>query len=140
MCLLNLVEQHDRERTAAYLFGQLTAFFVADVARRGTKQAGNGVFLGVFGHVEGDEGVFVTEHEFGERLCELGLTHTGWAREDERAAWAVRVFEACTGAADRTRDRFDRFVLADDALVQFVFHVEQSRGLFFGELHNWDAG
>ena len=38
--LLDFVEQHDRVRPAADLLGELAAFFVADVARRGADQAG----------------------------------------------------------------------------------------------------
>ena len=37
-------------------------------------------------------------------------------------------------AANRTRYRFDGFVLTDDAVVQNVFHLEQTLGFFLGQL------
>src|SRR5690606_35058116 len=106
--LLDLIEEHDGEWTAANLLGQLSAFFVADVARRGTEQTGNGVLLRVFGHVQGDQCFFFTEQELCQRLGQLSLAYAGWAGEDERAAWAVRILQACTGTADRLGDGLDR--------------------------------
>src|SRR3954453_16709427 len=41
---------------------------------------------------------------------------------------------------DGLGDRPDRLVLADHALVQLIFHVEQARGLFLGHLEYRDAG
>ena len=45
--------------------------------------------------------------------------------EEEAAERPVRILQAGAGAADRVGDRVDRFVLADDALVQPLFHVNQ---------------
>ena len=56
---------------------------------------------------------------------QLGLADAGGAEEDERADRARRVLEAGARAADRLRDRRDRLVLADDALVQRLLHLEQ---------------
>ena len=81
----------------------------------------------------------VAEQELGERLRGLGLADTRRAQEDERARRPLRVLEAGTRAADRLRDRLDRVVLADDALVQLLFHAEQLGGLFLGELVDGDA-
>ena len=52
----------------------------------------------------------------------------------------LRVLEAGPGAPDGLRDRLDRLVLTDDPLVQLLFHAEQLRGLFLGELVHRDAG
>ena len=38
------------------------------------------------------------------------------------------------------RERLDGLLLADDALVQLVLHLEQPGGLLLGELHDRDAG
>ena len=81
--LLDLVEEHHRERLAPHLLGELATLFVADVTRRRTEQPGRSVLLAELAHVEGDERVLVTEEELGERLAELGLTHTGRTGEDE---------------------------------------------------------
>ena len=44
------------------------------------------------------------------------------------------------GPTDRLRHRRDGVVLADDALVQLVLHVDEPCGLLFGEPVNGDAG
>ena len=83
MGLLDLVEQHNRERLAADLFGQLATLLVAYVARRRTEQPGDRVLLAVLAHVELDQCVFVAEQELRKRLGQLGLTNTGGTGEDE---------------------------------------------------------
>jgi hypothetical protein len=98
------------------------------------------VLLHVLAHVERDEALLVAEQVLGERLGQLGLAHAGGAEEDERAAGALRVLQAGAGAAHALADGLDRVLLADDALVQLAFHVEQLGGLFFGELEHRDAG
>ena len=85
------------------------------------------------------ERVVVAEEELGERLRELGLADTRRAQEDERATRTLRVLEAGTRAPDRLGDRADRVLLADDPLVQLVFHAKQLRRLFLGELVDGDA-
>ena len=50
--LLDLVEQHHRERLAPHGLGELAALFVADVAGGRADQAADGVLLHVLGHVE----------------------------------------------------------------------------------------
>ena len=64
--LFDLVEQDDRVRTAANLFGQLTGLIIANVSRRRTDQAGNRVFLHVFGHVKANERLGDTGLRLGE--------------------------------------------------------------------------
>ena len=59
--LLHLVEQHHRIRTATHGFGKLATLFVADVARRGSDQAGHGGLLHVFAHVDAHHGLLVIE-------------------------------------------------------------------------------
>ncbi len=90
-------------------------------------------------HVERDHRRVVTEQELGERLGEFGLADAGGAEEDERTGRTLRVLQAGTCATDRPADRLDGVLLADDPLVQFVFHVEETLGLLFGELVDGDA-
>ena len=52
---LHLVEQHDRERLAAHLLGELAALLVPDVTGRRAEQPRNRVLLGELAHVELDE-------------------------------------------------------------------------------------
>ena len=90
MGLLDFVEQHDGVGTAADLLGELAALFVADVSGRGTDQAADVVLLHVLAHVDLNERVLVTEHEFGQRLGEQRFAHTGRAGEDKRPGWPLR--------------------------------------------------
>src|SRR5690606_24636338 len=109
--LLDLVEEHDRERLAAHLLGELAALFEADESGRGSEQPRDGVLLTELRHVEGDQCGLVVEEELGERLGELGLSDTGRAGEDERAGGALRVLQTRTLAADRAREGGDRLLL-----------------------------
>ena len=140
MGLLDLVEQHDAERLAAHLLGELAALVVADVAGRGTDEPRHGVPVVELGHVELDQRVLVAEQELGQRLGQLGLTDAGRAGEDERAAGTLRVLQAGPGAPDGLRDGLDRLRLADDPLVQLVLHAQQPCRLLLGELEDRDAG
>ncbi len=82
----------------------------------------------------------VAEQELGQRAGELGLAHARRAQEDERSGRTVRVFETGPRAADGPGHGLDRFVLAHDALVQLLFHLQQTMGLGLGELGHRDAG
>src|SRR5665809_70823 len=97
------------------------------------------MLLHVFRHVDLNERVLVAEEELGEGLRGLGLSDAGRSEEDERSGRTLRVLPPGTRAADRLRHGFDRIVLADDPLVEFVLHAQQSRGLFFGEAMYGDA-
>ena len=98
------------------------------------------MLLAELAHVELDQRVLVAEQELGERLGQPGLTDAGRAGEDERPAGTLRVLQAGTGTPDRPGERLDGLLLADDALVQLVLHLEQPGGLLLGELHDRDAG
>ena len=91
-------------------------------------------------HVELDQRVLVAEEELRERLGQPGLADAGRAGEDERAAGTLGVLQAGTGTPDRPGERLDGLLLADDALVQLVLHLEQPGRLLLGELHDRDAG
>ena len=125
MRLFDLVEQHDRVGPAPHRFGELTGLVVADVARRRTDQARHGVLLLVLGHVDADHRLLVVEQELGQRACQLGLADAGRTQEEEAAERPIRILQSGAGAPNRVRHRLDRFVLADDALVQPLFHLEQ---------------
>jgi hypothetical protein len=70
MSLFDLIEQHNRIGAPTNRFGKLTAFFVADIARRRTNQARPGEFLHVLRHVDLNQSVGVTKHEFRQRTCQ----------------------------------------------------------------------
>ena len=125
MRLLDLIHQDHRVRLTTHRFGQITAFFVTDVARRRTDQASNRMLLHELGHVDPHHGVLGVKQELGQCLAQLGFTHTGRAKEHERATRAVRVCEPCTGATYGVGHRDHRLMLTDHALVQRIFHTQQ---------------
>ena len=138
--LFDLVEQHNTERLATHLLRELATLFVTDISGRGTEHPRSGVLLGVFAHVQCDQGVLVTEQEFGERLGQLGLADTGGPGEDERAAGPLRVLQACAGTTDRARQRLHRIVLADVAPADLLLHLHQPGGFLLGQLEDRNAG
>ncbi len=75
-------------------------------------------------HVDADHRVLGVEHELRQRARELGLADARRAEEQERADRAVGVLQARARAAQRRGDRLDRLVLADDAFVQALLHVD----------------
>ena len=83
--LLDFVEQHHGVRPAAHRFGQLPAFIVADVARRGADQPRYRMFFHVLRHVEADDRLLVVEEKLGQRPAKFGLTDAGGAEKDKRA-------------------------------------------------------
>src|SRR5690606_18566096 len=127
-------------RLAAHLLGELAALLEPDEPGRGSEQARDGVLLAELAHVERDQGALVVEEELRQRLGQLGLSDAGGAREDERAAGALRVLQAGTLATDRAGERRDGLLLPDDALVQRLLHEDESAGLLLGELEHRDAG
>src|SRR5258708_39331075 len=64
--LLHLVEEHDTVRPPPDRLGQLTAFLIPDVSRRGTNEPGHRVPFGVLAHVDPDHGPLVVEQELRE--------------------------------------------------------------------------
>src|SRR5690348_10116203 len=137
--LLDLVEQDHTVRLAPYRLGELAALLIADVARRGADEPGRRVTLHELGHVNLDERVFATEHELGERLGQLGLANAGRPHEDEGANRALGILQAGARATHRTANRVNRLFLADDALVQRAFHLQEAGGLLLSDAHHGDA-
>ena len=79
----------------------------------------------VLGHVDAHHRLLVVEQEFGEGAGQLGLADAGRTEEQEAAERAVGILQPGARAADRVRDGVDGLVLADDALVQPLLHVNQ---------------
>src|SRR5665213_3014193 len=50
------------------------------------------------------------------------------------------MLQACSGPSDSPAQRADRVLLADDPLVELLFHADELRGLLLGELVDRDAG
>ena len=82
------------------------------------------MLLLVFAHIEPDHRLIVVEQKLGERAGEFGFADAGRAEEDERTDGPVGVVHPGAGADHGVGHGFHGFVLADDALVQFVTQVQ----------------
>ncbi len=136
----DLVKQHHAVGAAADRFGQLAAFFKPNITGRRAEEPADGVFLLIFGHINPHHGVFVIEEESRQGAGQFRLADAGRTEEDERADWPVGVLQAGPGAPDGVGDQADRFILADDPLMQTVFHVHQFFHLAFQQAGYRDAG
>ena len=139
MCLLDLIEEEHAVGAASHRLGELAALLVADVARRRSDQAGDGVLLHVFRHIETDHRLLVIEEELGESPCQLCLSDPGGAQEDEGADGPVGIGEACPPAPHRVGDGADGIVLPDHAVVEAFLDVEQLLDLALQHLGDRDV-
>ena len=81
--LLNLIEQQHLIRLATHSLRQLAALIVSDVTRRCANQTADGMLLLILTHIDTRHHLFVVEQVLGQCLCQLRLTHTRSAEEDE---------------------------------------------------------
>ena len=125
MRFLYLVEEYNRIRVATDCFRELSALIVTDIAGRSANKARDTVLLHIFTHVESHHHVFVCEHEFCERLCQLGFADAGRTKEQERADWLAFITDPRARTTHRICDRLDRVFLADDAFAEFCFHMRE---------------
>ncbi len=84
------------------------------------------MLLHVFAHVDLHEGLFVAEHEFGERLGQQRLADARGTGEQEHAGGPLGIFQSAAAAADGLGNLLDGLVLADDPLMQLVFHLQEA--------------
>ena len=121
--LLHLVQQHHRVRLATHRFGQVTAFFIADIAWGSPHQPGHGMLLHELGHVDTHHGFFGIEQEVGQRLAQLGLANPSGAQEQETAVGTIGVRQPGTGTTHRIGNGFHSFVLPHHPAMQGLFHA-----------------
>ena len=74
--------------------GEIAAFVVTNIARRGTDEAGHRMFFHEFRHVDAHHGPFRIEDEFGQGFGQLGFAHAGGAHENKRTDGPVGVLQA----------------------------------------------
>src|SRR6476659_5536740 len=84
--------------------------------------------------------MLVVEEKLGQRAGQLGLADPGRPQEQERAEWAVGVLQPGARPSYRAGDGLYRLVLADDTLVQALFHLDQLLDLAFEQLADRHAG
>ena len=81
--LFDLIKKHNRIRPAPHSLGKLSALFVTDVPRRRTDQTRRGEFFHVLRHVDLNQRVSVTEHEFSESAREICFADAGRTEKDK---------------------------------------------------------
>ena len=122
MRLLDLVEQQHGVRVLVHVVRQQPALVEADIARRRTDQAADGVALHVFRHVEA---VQRQTHGISELLRRLRLADTGRAGEQVGADGLLRFAQTGTRKLHCRRQRLDGYILAEDDAFQVVLQVGQ---------------
>ena len=140
MRFFDFVEQHDRIGTAANLLGELSAFFIADIARRRADQARDGMLLHVFRHVDAEHGVLVVEQKFGESAGQFGFADASGAEKNKGADRALGIAESGAGTANGVGHALQRCVLADNALAQALFHRDQLFDFAFEHFRDRNSG
>ena len=140
MRLFDLVKEDDGVRTAADGLSQLAALLITHVSGRCADQTRDGEFLHILRHVDAHEVLFIVKQGFGQRLGQLRLADAGGAEEEERAERAVRVLDAGAAALDGLGDDAHGLILADDALVERIFEMQQLVALALHEAGSGDAG
>ena len=91
MRLLNFIEQDDRIGATTHRFSKITTFLITDIAGRRTDQTGHRVLLHELGHIDAYHGLFGVEQELGQRLAQLGFTHAGRPKKQERTIGLIGV-------------------------------------------------
>ena len=140
MRLLDLVEQDHLIGPAAHRFRERPSLVVSDIARWGADEAGRGVLLHIFRHVDTDHRRLVVEQKRSERLGEFRLAHAGRAEEEEGADRTVRILEPRSCPADGVAHGGHRLLLADHPLAQRPLHVQQFLALALEHLVHGDTG
>jgi len=140
MRFFDLVEKDHAIGSAAHGFGQLAAFFIANVSWRSAEQSRCGVLLAIFAHIQPDQGVFVIKHECCQGFGQFGLSDARRADKNKGTNRAVGIFQAGTRAPYGICDCVNGFVLPDYPLVQFGFHIQQPLGFGLQHLIDRDAG
>src|SRR5207237_4502888 len=111
-------------RVAPDRFGKLPGFLVTDVTWRCTNQSRNCVFLHVFAHVDANHRILVVEQKLRQRTRQFSFSDTGGPEKNKRADRAIRILQSSAGATNSVRDRLDRGVLSDNALMQMFFEPQ----------------
>ena len=140
MGLFDLIEQHHGVGLTAHLLRQLAALIMAHIAGRGTDEAGYCMPLHVFGHIDPDHSVLVTEHGLCQRLAQLRLAHAGGAQEQETADGTLGVLQTHTATADGPGHGLHSLVLTHHTLMKDILHVQQALALVLCQTGHRDTG
>ena len=127
VCLLYLVEQKHAVGRFADSVGELSTVLVAHIACRRANEFGNGMLLGVFGHIEAHQ---LDAQLAGEDACHLGLAHSRRSYEEERRHRLVVVDESCLRHHHGFHHLVDGCVLTIDLVEHSLAQRCQGRVVF----------
>mmetsp|Transcript_96585 Transcript_96585/g.268469 ORF Transcript_96585/g.268469 Transcript_96585/m.268469 type:complete len:379 (-) Transcript_96585:2455-3591(-) len=127
VCLLHLVEEHQRVWPPTQGFCEGAAITVAHIAGRRADELGDCVLLHVLAHVQTDHGLISAKECGSEGLAERRLADSRWPREHEASDRPLGIPESCTGTSQSPRDTLHCLVLADDAAVQLSLQLQEPR-------------
>ena len=100
MSLFYLIEKHYRIWLASYLFGKLSALFVAYISGRSSYESRYTIFLHKLTHIHTYYGIFIAKHSLSKSLYKQSLTYSRRSEEYKRAYRSIRVFEPHRVASD----------------------------------------
>ena len=123
--LLHLIEQHHGIGPAPHRLGELAALLVAHIAGRGPHQAGHGIALHVFAHVETDQGLFLVKQGARQGLRQLGFTDSRRTQKQEGPHGPARRLHPRPGPPNRSRHGSHRLRLANHPLRKPGFELQQ---------------
>ena len=133
MGFLDFIEQEHAIGLASDLFGELSAFLIAYIARRRSHQPGDGEFLHEFAHVDTHQGVARVKQVFGQQFGQMGLADTRRTDKEEGADGLVGILQSNAVALDGLDHGIDGRVLADDPGFEHFGQVEQFVAFFAGD-------
>ena len=136
----DFVKEDHRIRFTAYLFCQLTAFLITDITRRCTRQTRHIEFFHILRHIKPDERVLIAKQKFGQNLCQLGFSHTGWAEKEKAPNRSFHIFQTRAGPADRLGKHFDGFFLPYHFTSQLLLHVQQAHAFLLFNSRKRNSG
>jgi hypothetical protein len=129
MCLLELVEEHDRERIRPDRCHERGRVAIRARVGQEALEAGLGLELG---HVEPHETIRRPEEKLGQRLRNLRLARTGRPDEQEHAERTGRIGEVRLDQRDPLDEAVDRSGLPDDPSGEeaaYLLEVERRVGI-----------
>lgn len=137
MSLFDFIEKNDTVGISSNLFRELTAFLVANIARRSTNQARNRVLFHVFAHINTNHVLIRIKQFECKSLGQLCFTGTRGSNEKEASGGLVRTRQASTTAQHGIRNGTNSFILTNDTLVKIISKMKK---LFLGCLRETSDG
>ena len=95
------------------LLGELSAFFIANIAWRRADEPRHGVLFHVLAHVDANHQFLVVEEKLRQRARQLRFPDASRAEKNERTDRALGIRETSAAAPHGIRYASQRVVLAD---------------------------